>query len=46
MDNIYILKLKEGKYYIGKTNNIEKRWNEHILQELVLVLQKNTSQSL
>ena len=24
------LKLKEKKYYIGKTKNIEKRWNDHI----------------
>jgi predicted GIY-YIG superfamily endonuclease len=30
MDHIYILKLREGKYYIGKTNNVEKRFNEHI----------------
>ena len=30
MEHIYILKLKEGKYYIGKTKNIEKRWNEHL----------------
>ena len=30
MEHIYILKLKEGKYYIGKTKNIEKRWNEHV----------------
>jgi predicted GIY-YIG superfamily endonuclease len=33
MDHIYILKLKEGKYYIGKTKNIEKRWNEHLIGE-------------
>ena len=30
MEHIYILKLKEKKYYIGKTKNIEKRWNDHI----------------
>ena len=30
MDHIYILKLREGKYYIGKTKNVEKRFNEHI----------------
>jgi len=30
METIYILKLKENKYYIGKTKNIEKRWNDHI----------------
>jgi predicted GIY-YIG superfamily endonuclease len=30
MEYIYILKLKENKYYIGKTKNIEKRWNDHI----------------
>ena len=33
MEHIYILKLKEGKYYIGKTKNIEKRWNEHLSGE-------------
>jgi predicted GIY-YIG superfamily endonuclease len=30
MEHIYILKLREGKYYIGKTKNVEKRFNEHI----------------
>jgi predicted GIY-YIG superfamily endonuclease len=30
MEHIYILKLNAGKYYIGKTKNIEKRWDEHI----------------
>ena len=30
MEQIYILKLRGGKYYIGKTRNIEKRWDEHI----------------
>jgi predicted GIY-YIG superfamily endonuclease len=33
MEHIYILKLKENKYYIGKTKNIEKRWNEHLSGE-------------
>ena len=28
--NIYILKLQNSKYYIGKSNNIEKRYKEHI----------------
>ena len=28
---IYILKLKGGNYYVGKTDNVEKRFNEHIL---------------
>ncbi len=27
---IYILKLENNKYYIGKTDNITKRYNEHI----------------
>ena len=30
MVSIYVLKLKEGKYYIGKTNNEKKRIEEHI----------------
>lgn len=30
MEQIYILKLRGGKYYIGKTRNIERRWEEHI----------------
>jgi predicted GIY-YIG superfamily endonuclease len=30
MEHIYILKLRGEKYYIGKTRNIEKRWEEHI----------------
>lgn len=33
MEHVYILKLKEGKYYIGKTKNIEKKWNEHLSGE-------------
>jgi len=28
--NIYILKLKGGNYYVGKTNNVEKRFLEHL----------------
>ena len=30
MTNIYILKLQHGKYYVGKTDNIERRKQEHI----------------
>ena len=30
MEQIYIIKLEKEKYYIGKTKNIDKRWNEHI----------------
>ena len=30
MEQIYIIKLEKGKYYIGKTRNIEKRWEEHL----------------
>jgi predicted GIY-YIG superfamily endonuclease len=29
MTNIYILKLENNKYYVGKTNNIELRLNNH-----------------
>ena len=28
--NIYILKLENNKYYVGKTNNLEKRKEAHI----------------
>lgn len=28
--NIYILKLEKGKYYVGKTHNIEKRFQQHL----------------
>lgn len=28
--NIYILRLKGGKYYVGKTDNILKRYDEHV----------------
>jgi predicted GIY-YIG superfamily endonuclease len=30
MEQIYIIKLEKNKYYIGKTRNIEKRWEEHL----------------
>ena len=30
MEHIYFIKLEDGKYYIGKTKNIEKRYDEHI----------------
>ena len=30
MTTIYILKLENNKYYIGKTDNLEKRIQEHI----------------
>jgi predicted GIY-YIG superfamily endonuclease len=29
--NIYVLKCEKGKYYVGKTNNIERRIEEHLL---------------
>jgi len=29
-DSIYILKLVGGRYYIGKTNNIARRYQEHL----------------
>jgi predicted GIY-YIG superfamily endonuclease len=28
--NIYILRLEGGKYYVGKTDNPTKRYNEHV----------------
>jgi predicted GIY-YIG superfamily endonuclease len=28
--NIYILQLKDGKYYIGKSDNVMKRYEEHL----------------
>lgn len=28
--NIYILRLVEGKYYVGKTDNVEKRYQQHL----------------
>lgn len=27
--NIYILRLAKGKYYVGKTNDVQKRYGEH-----------------
>jgi predicted GIY-YIG superfamily endonuclease len=30
MSYIYVLKLQHGKYYVGKTNNPERRLTEHI----------------
>jgi predicted GIY-YIG superfamily endonuclease len=30
MEQIYILRLRAGKYYIGKTRNIEKRYEVHL----------------
>ena len=29
MVNIYVLKLKSGKYYVGKTNHTFQRFNQH-----------------
>jgi predicted GIY-YIG superfamily endonuclease len=29
--NIYVLKCEKGKYYVGKTNNIERRIEEHTM---------------
>jgi predicted GIY-YIG superfamily endonuclease len=28
--NIYVLQLKDGKYYIGKSDNVMKRYEEHL----------------
>lgn len=30
MTNIYVLKLEQNKYYIGKSNNIDIRLNDHM----------------
>lgn len=30
MCEIYVLKLEEGKFYVGKTNNVGKRYREHL----------------
>lgn len=30
MEYIYILKLKNNKYYIGKTNNVNNRYEQHL----------------
>ena len=27
---VYVLRLKSGKYYVGKTNNVERRLEEHL----------------
>jgi len=28
-DEVYVLRLQQGKYYVGKTNNLERRLQEH-----------------
>ena len=28
--NIYVLKLEKGFYYVGKSDNVEKRYNQHL----------------
>ena len=30
MTSIYILKLDKGKYYVGKSNHVRKKYNEHL----------------
>jgi hypothetical protein len=30
INNIYILELNDGKYYIGKSNNIHYRYKQHL----------------
>jgi hypothetical protein len=30
MTAIYILKLRDGKYYVGKSDNVEKRFEQHL----------------
>jgi hypothetical protein len=30
MSKIYVLKLQKNKFYVGKTNNIERRYQEHL----------------
>ena len=37
--NIYILKLKGGNYYVGKTHNVEKRFKERVkLKSMILIV--------
>ena len=28
--NIYVLKLNAGRYYVGKTSDVKKRYTEHV----------------
>jgi len=30
MFHVYILELADGSYYVGHTDNIERRWKEHL----------------
>jgi predicted GIY-YIG superfamily endonuclease len=30
MSKIYVLQLQKNKFYVGKTNNIECRYQEHL----------------
>ncbi len=39
---IYILKLSSGNYYVGKTNNIERRWLEHKAGTGSVICRKDT----
>lgn len=43
MTNIYILKLKHGKYYIGKTDDLERRKQQHKWHSLFLDKKTSTN---
>lgn len=30
MNTVYVLELEKGKYYVGKTKDIQKRYSEHV----------------
>ena len=36
--NIYVLKLEKGNYYVGKTDNIDKRISEQDLFSLISMI--------
>ena len=43
--NVYILKLRGGKYYIGKSTNVQKRYEQH-LQGKIAWTRKYTPESI